>query len=36
VRVVKSLLQQHADRLAGHFTVATEAGVRIRPTSELP
>lgn len=36
VRVVKSLLQQHAHRLAGHFTVATEAGVRIRPTSELP
>ena len=31
VRVVKALLEQHADRLAGHFVVATERSVRIRP-----
>jgi predicted nuclease of predicted toxin-antitoxin system len=31
VRVVKALLEQYADRLAGHFTVATERGVRVRP-----
>jgi predicted nuclease of predicted toxin-antitoxin system len=36
VRVMTSLLQQHAHRLASHFTVATEAGVRIRPASKLP
>lgn len=36
VRVVKAVLEQHAHRLAGHFTVATEAGVRIRPASGLP
>lgn len=35
VRVVKSILELHAHRLAGHFTVATEAGVRIRPASGL-
>jgi predicted nuclease of predicted toxin-antitoxin system len=35
VRVVKSLLEQHGHRLAGHFSVATEAGVRIRPASRL-
>ena len=32
VRVVKAVLDEHADRLVGHFTVATEGGVRIRPT----
>ncbi len=32
VRVVKTILEQYADRLAGHFTVGTESGVRIRPT----
>jgi predicted nuclease of predicted toxin-antitoxin system len=35
LRVVKAVLEQHADRLAGHFTVATEAGVRIRPARRL-
>jgi predicted nuclease of predicted toxin-antitoxin system len=35
VRVVKGLLVQYADRLAGHFTVATEASVRIRPADPL-
>ena len=33
VRAVKAVLEQHADRLPGHFTVATESGVRIRPAS---
>ncbi|OGA31787.1 MAG: hypothetical protein A3G80_07070 [Betaproteobacteria bacterium RIFCSPLOWO2_12_FULL_62_13b] len=32
VRVLMGVLQRYADRLAGHFTVATEGGVRIRPT----
>jgi len=36
VRVVKGVLAEHANRLTGHFTVATEAGVRIRPTPSLP
>lgn len=31
VRVVQSVVEQHADRLSGRFTVATERGVRIRP-----
>ena len=31
VHVLKTVLGQYADRLAGHFTVATEGGVRIRP-----
>jgi len=31
VRVVNSVLALHANRLAGHFTVATEGSVRIRP-----
>jgi predicted nuclease of predicted toxin-antitoxin system len=31
VRVVRALLEQYTDRLGGHFTVATERGVRIRP-----
>lgn len=31
VRVMQSLLQRHADRLSGRFTVATERSVRIRP-----
>ncbi len=31
VRVMESIMERHADRLAGHFTVATESGVRIRP-----
>lgn len=35
VRVLKSILKLHAHRLAGHFTVATEAGIRIRPASGL-
>lgn len=35
VRVVKAVLAQYGDRLEGHFTVATEGGVRIRPAREL-
>ena len=31
VRVVKSVLEQWPERLAGCFTVAREGGVRIRP-----
>jgi predicted nuclease of predicted toxin-antitoxin system len=31
VRTVAALLEQHAERLAGRFTVATEDSVRIRP-----
>ena len=31
VRVIKTILEQYADRLTGHFTVVTESGVRIRP-----
>jgi len=36
VRVVKAVLEQYADRLAGSFTVATDGSIRIRPASELP
>ncbi len=36
VRVMKAVLEQYADRLAGYFTVATEGGVRIRPARGLP
>ena len=36
VRIAKAVLDEHADRLSGHFTVATESGVRIRPPVELP
>jgi len=36
VRVVKAVLEQHADQLAGHFIVATEGGVRIQPASGVP
>jgi predicted nuclease of predicted toxin-antitoxin system len=36
VRVVKTVLEQHADRLADHFVVAAEGGVRIRPAQTLP
>ena len=36
VNVMKAVLEQHADRLAGHFAVATEATVRIRPIHEQP
>lgn len=31
LRVVTAVLAEHADRLVGHFTVATEGGVRSRP-----
>lgn len=34
VRVVKTVLEQYADRLSGSFTVATEGYVRIRPASQ--
>jgi predicted nuclease of predicted toxin-antitoxin system len=34
VRVVEAVLAQHADRLVGHFTVATEGAVRIRSGRE--
>ena len=33
VRVVKTILEQSADRLAGCFTVATENSVRIHPAA---
>ena len=33
VRVVKSVLEYYADRLSGHFVVATETSVRIRGTT---
>ena len=33
VRVVTLVLKRYADRLAGHFVVATESAVRIRPAS---
>ena len=36
VRVVEAVLAQYADRLVGHFTVATEGGVRIRSSRERP
>lgn len=36
VRVMKGILEQYADRLESHFTVATESRVRIRPLRELP
>jgi len=36
VGVVKAVLEQHADQLAGHFIVATEGGVRIQPASGVP
>lgn len=32
IRVVKAVLERHADHLVGHFAVATESGVRIRST----
>jgi len=31
LRVMNAVLDEHAARLAGRFTVATEAGVRFRP-----
>ena len=31
VRILKAVLEQYADRLPSHFTVATESGVRIQP-----
>ena len=31
VRVVQSVLERYADRLPGHFVVASEGGVRVRP-----
>ncbi len=34
VRVVKSVLDGYADRLAGYFVVATENSVRIRPVRQ--
>ncbi len=35
VRVVASVFERWEDRLLGVFTVATERGVRIRPTQSL-
>lgn len=32
IRVVKAMLESHADHLVGRFVVATESGVRIRST----
>ena len=34
VRVVKSVLDGYGDRLAGHFVVATERSVRVRPVGQ--
>jgi len=31
VRVLEAVLERYADQLSGHFTVATERSVRIRP-----
>ena len=36
VRMVKIIVEGYAARLAGHFVVATERGIRIRPTGDLP
>lgn len=36
VRVVKAVVDQFADRLAGSFTVAGEKGIRIRPAGKRP
>jgi predicted nuclease of predicted toxin-antitoxin system len=36
VRVLEAILNQYLDRLPGHFTVATEGRVRIRPARGLP
>lgn len=36
VRVMQAILNQYLDRLPGHFTVATEGRVRIRPARGLP
>ena len=36
VHAVRAVLEQCAGRLAGHFTVATEESVRIRPAGQLP
>lgn len=35
VRQMRLLMTRYADRLAGNFIVATEAGVRIRPSRPL-
>lgn len=35
VRVMKDILERFADRLASHFTVATDTSVRIRPARPL-
>lgn len=34
VRVVKSVLDRYGDRLTGHFVVATENNVRVRPLGQ--
>jgi predicted nuclease of predicted toxin-antitoxin system len=34
LRIMQAVLTQHADRLVGSFTVATERSVRIRPIAE--
>ncbi|MFX0195947.1 MAG: DUF5615 family PIN-like protein [Candidatus Hodarchaeota archaeon] len=36
VHVIKGIMEQYADRLESHFTVATESSVRIRRIRELP
>ena len=35
VRMLRTVLEQHADRLANRFIVATERGVRIRPVNRF-
>lgn len=35
VRVVQAVMERHAGQLAGHFSVATERSLRIRPIRSL-
>jgi predicted nuclease of predicted toxin-antitoxin system len=36
VRMVQVVLEKYAGRLTGHFIVATERGIRLRPTAGPP
>lgn len=36
VRVMKAIMEEYGNRLPGHFTVATEGRVRIRPARRVP
>lgn len=35
VRVVQAVMERHAEQLPGHFSVATERSLRIRPARHL-